>query len=73
MQCVIGEQAEAVDVVAVIIDKHVENVTMDSSAQANNLVMVNNGFPHFTAALLPQPPDRRCYPGHRLPTRMFMS
>jgi hypothetical protein len=40
--------AEAVDVVAVIVDKHVENVTIAKSAKANSLVMVKHRFPSFS-------------------------
>ena len=57
-----GEHAEAVDVVAVIIDKHVENVTMDSSAKANNLVMVKHWFPSFDDGALTKAKHSSLFP-----------
>jgi hypothetical protein len=44
LQMLCGAQADAVDVVTVIIDRHVENVTIASSARANSFVMVYNWF-----------------------------
>ena len=43
--------ADAVDVLMVIIDRHVENVTTARSARAISRVMVYNWFTSFVACL----------------------